>query len=495
LALTPLLLSGQNLKDFEKQVSEFSLANGLHFIVVERRQAPIVAFHTYVNVGSMDDPVGQTGLANIVERMAYKGTESIGSLDWAAEKKDLDAIEEIYDQLAQETNKWPAVSTTALYRLRITLGGAIEHSRAFTQSNEYASVLEENGGAGLNARISPVATEYYCILPSNRIELWFLLESQRLMHPVFREFYREGVTLIEEYNQRAQSNAQATLLEHLAAAAFESHPYRNPVSGWPSDIAGLRASQAKRFFQEYYVPGNMVISIVGDLTAADAKRLAEKYFGGMPSRPQPSMPRTQEPPQLGARYTGAGASNQTAIAVGYKRPPLSEKDAPVFEVLQSILTGAHGGLLRSDLVETKRIAASVQSIAGFPDPLYTNLFVMLATVASGHTIEENEKAINEFVTQLQQRPVPDSLVSRAKIQIRAGLIRRLADNAGLAAMIAAAYGTRADWKAMFTALDDIDKVTADDVQRVATQYLVTNNRTSTYIVAAQGAAAKAEARR
>src|SRR5512142_2988025 len=97
LLLLPLILAAQNLKEFEKKVTEFTLANGLHFIVVERHEAPVVSFHTYVNAGSVDDPSGETGIAHMFEHMAFKGTESIGTRDWPLEKKALEAVEQAYD--------------------------------------------------------------------------------------------------------------------------------------------------------------------------------------------------------------------------------------------------------------------------------------------------------------------------------------------------------------------------------------------------------------
>ena len=107
LVLAPLLLPSQDLKEFEKKVTEFTLANGLHFIVAERHEAPVVSFHTYVNAGSVDDPSGETGLAHMFEHMAFKGTETIGTKDWPAEKKALDEIEEAYDRVEAERNKGP----------------------------------------------------------------------------------------------------------------------------------------------------------------------------------------------------------------------------------------------------------------------------------------------------------------------------------------------------------------------------------------------------
>ena len=147
----PLFLSAQDLHEFEKKVTEFTLANGLHFIVVERHEAPVVSFHTYVNAGSVDDPSGATGLAHMFEHMAFKGTETIGTRDWPAEKKALDAIEEAYDRLDAERNKGPQAEASKVSALEARLKMAIDSAQAFVEPNEYTRIIEENGGVGLNA--------------------------------------------------------------------------------------------------------------------------------------------------------------------------------------------------------------------------------------------------------------------------------------------------------------------------------------------------------
>jgi len=485
LALAPLALSAQNLRDFERKVTEFSLSNGLHFIVVERHQAPVVSFHTYVNVGSVNDPMGESGLAQMMERMAFKGTESIGSVDWAVEKKALEDIEDYYDQLEVEMNHWPTMNPGRIYQQQTLVNGAMEHAQAFSQANQYARIIQENGGTGLHAGGSPVSTEYDCSLPSNRMELWFLMESQRLLHPVFRDFYKERTLAVQEYGKRMQSNPQSRLTEELLVTAFEEHPYRNPAGGWPSEIAKLRASQARSFWQEYFVPANMVMAAVGDVNPVEAKRLAERYFGPMPARPSPPFQRVQEPPQAGPKTAVINGASQTLMVIGYKRPARHESDGPVLEMLQSIFSGGRTGLLNADLVESKKIAVTAQTLATFPDGRFPNLFVFFVVPAGGHTVEENEKALNDFLARFEQQPAPAEALARAKAQMRAAAIRRLADNAGLAATVTSFYGNWGDWRRMFTSLDDLDKITGADVQRVAAQYFVPANRTVVYTASGQ----------
>ena len=374
LVVVPLFLHAQDLKEFEKKVTTFTLSNGLQFIVAERHEAPVVSFHTYVNAGSVDDPSGQTGLAHMFEHMAFKGTETIGATDWASEKKALDAIEEVYDRLEAERNRGPKADKEKIQALEAQLKINIDLAQSWVQPNEYTRIVEESGGVGLNAGTTLDSTEYYYSLPSNRIELWFLLESQRFLHPVFRKFYKERDVVMEEHRMRVESSPQGKLQQDYLSTAFAAHPYHNPPGGWPSDIASLRRSQAKAFFDKYYVPGNIVIAIVGDVNPADAKRMAERYFGPLPARPLPPAVHTQEPPQPGPKVAIVESATQPIVMIGYKWPDQNDKDDAVFDVIQIILAHGRTGLMHKNLVEEKKIALTAQAAATFPGGRYANLF-------------------------------------------------------------------------------------------------------------------------
>jgi predicted Zn-dependent peptidase len=472
--------AGQNVAEFEKKVSEFTLPNGLHFLLVERHEAPVVSFHTYVNAGSIDDPAGSTGLAHMFEHMAFKGTETIGTTDWPREKKAIEEIERTYDQLEAERAKGPRAKRVTLETLEGALKIAINRAQDYVASNEYTRIVEENGGAGLNAGTGVAATEYYYSLPSNRIELWFLLESQRFLHPVFREFYKERDVVMEEYRLRVESNPQGLLLQDFRAAAFEAHPYRNPPGGWPSDVRNLRVAEARAFFDKYYTPSNMNIAIVGDVNPTDAKRMAEKYFGPLPSRPAPPPVHTDDPLQRGPRTVLVESQSQPLAVIGYKRPDQYDKDDPVFDALSIILTSGRTSLLYQDLVQEKRLALRAECAPTFPDGRYPNLFVFLLMPAQGHTLEENQQELDATLARLASQKVDDATMARVKTKVRAGVIAQLDSNAGLASLLTRYYASYGDWRKLFTAIDDISKVTSADVQRVAARYFTKQNRTVAY---------------
>lgn len=480
LCLFVSVAGAQNLKDFEKKVTEFTLPNGMHFIVVERHEAPVVSFHTYVNAGSVDDPSGATGIAHMFEHMAFKGTETIGTRDWPGEKKALESVEQAYDALDAERNKGPRADQQKLRTLEARLKVEITKANAFVEPNMYPRIIEENGGVGLNASTGMDSTEYFYSLPSNRIELWFLLESDRFLHPVFREFYKERDVVMEEYRQRIESDPQGKLLQSFLGTAFMAHPYRRMGTGWPSDVQNLRLRDALAFYGKYYAPANLTIGIVGDVDPAAARRTAEKYFGRLPARPLPPLLHTKEPPQTGPKQAEVQSPAQPVVIAGYKRPDEYGKEDPVFDVISGILASGRTGLLYKDMVRDKRIALVAAAQATFPGGRYPNLFLFYLVPTQGHTVDEDLKEFYSILDRFKAEKVDAEALSRVKTKTRAALIRRLGSNPGLAALLPAYYATYGDWRKLFTGLEDIDRVTAEDVQRVARQYFVAEGRTVAY---------------
>jgi predicted Zn-dependent peptidase len=470
-------LSAQNLHDFEKRITEFTLVNGLHFIVLERHEAPVVSFHTYVNAGSVDDPKGRTGLAHMFEHMAFKGTDTIGATDPAAEKKALAEIERIYDEVDAERSKLAKTDPNKIKALQAQLDAAIEKADSYVVPNLYPQIIEENGGVGMNANTGEDSTNYFYNFPANRIELWFYLESARFLHPVFREFYKERSVVREERRMRTESDPQGKLFEQLIATAIEAHPYRVPTVGWASDIENLRVEDARQFFDKYYVPANMTMTVVGDVDPKRIRTLAEEYFSRLAKKPLPGPITTLEPPQEGSKHVEIESPAQPMEFIVYHRPDQYDKDDPVFDVISSILSGGRTGIVYRDMVRDKRLALAAGTEDSLPGGKYPNLFFFYLIPGRGHTAEENEKELDTILTNFEKEKVDEATLARVKVKTRAGLIRQLDSNEGLAQLLASYYANYGDWRKLFTSIDDIDKVTADDVQRVAKQYFTPQNRT------------------
>jgi predicted Zn-dependent peptidase len=481
LLVGALLLPAQDFRESIRKVSAFALPNGMRFILMERRQAPVVSFYTLVNAGSAQDPAGQTGMAAMIEHLSFKGTESIGTKGWAAEKKAMDDVEEAYDRLAAERNRGLRADQGRLASLEIDLKRAMDLATSTSDPNEFARAIQENGGVGLASRTTPDLIETSYSLPSNRIELWFLMESQRLKQPAFRDFYRAREALQAENRNNVESRALPKLQQALLATAFAAHPYRNPVLGWPSDVANLRRADAKAFFDTYCVPGNIVMGIVGDLDPANAQRLAERYFGSLPAKPLPPVVHTEEPPQLGPKTVVVGGSGQQILLMGYKRPNQTHRDDVAFDVIAMILGEGRASWMYKELVEEKRIAQTAGAASTYPSGRYTNLCVFSVAPARDHTLEENQKAMEELLARFESRPVEAGTLERVKNIVRGRITRIMGNNRDLASLLPNYYVQYGDWHKLFTETSAVTSLTADDLQRVAAQYFTPANRTVAYL--------------
>ena len=374
--------------------------------------------------------------------------------------------------------------------LQADLKGSVEKAATYVETNLYPRIIEENGGEGLNASTAEDATNFFYSLPANRAELWFLLESSRFKAPVYREFYKERDVVRQERRMRTENEPQGQLIEALGATAIEAQPYRRPAIGWPSDIENLRVSDAEKFFAAYYVPANITIAIVGDINPALARTLAQKYFGPIPKGPLPARPTTEDPPRDGAKLAEVVSPAQPMEFISYNRPSQYDKDDPVFDVISSILSGGRTGLLFKSLVRDQRVALAAGAESSFPGSKYPNLFILYIAPGMGKTLAENEKALNEVLDNLKKQKVDDQTMARVKMKTRADLIRQLDSNSGLASLLATYQANYGDWRKLFTNIDDVNRVTAEDVQRVAQTYFVDKYKTVAYLKAPSGAAAK-----
>ena len=480
---TPSTVSrAQSLEEFEKTVTEHTLDNGMRFFIVERHGVPVVSFHLYADVGSVDEETGQSGMAHMFEHMAFKGTKEIGTTDYAAEKAALDRVDDVIASLYEERRKREQANPERLQELEEALKQAQEEADQYVVSNHFSEILEQAGAVGLNASTSSDATRYFYSLPSNKLELWLALESDRFLNPVLREFYKERDVVIEERRMRVESQPTGNLLEDFLSVAYKAHPYGREVIGWYSDLENLTRPAARDFFNRFYTPPNLTAFIVGDVEPQEVIRLAELYFGRLPPGPTPEALWTVEPPQEGERRTTVYARSQPLVVIGYHKPSTTHPDDVVFDAAQDILSGGRTSRLYRSLVEGKRIAMAAAGFPGFPGNKYPNLFLFYAFPTPGHTNEENEEAMLAETERLKTDLVTEEELQRAKSRARARLVARLDSNSGLASQLAAYQVLTGDWRNRFRTLDDIDKVTREDIRRVANTYFTERNRTVGFLL-------------
>lgn len=464
-------------QDLQGKVVEHTLKNGMRFLIVERHEAPVFSAMVAFKVGGVDEKTGYTGLAHMFEHMAFKGTQVVGTKNYAKEKPILDRLDRVAVQLARldaENRPQDASRREALAKQMEQLQKEAEQ---YVIPNQFDEIMSVNGAEGLNAFTSKDITAYVESLPSNRFELWALLESQRIATPVLREFYLERSVVAEERLERTDNDPDGKLYEALVTAAFQAHPYHFPVIGWMSDIRSLTRPQAEWFHRIYYTPGNAVCALVGDIKPSEALPIIDKYFGAIPAGPPPPPVVTTEPAQDGERRVQVLFRAQPQLSMAYHKPTLPSDDDFVFDVLNQIMTGGRTSRLYTALVKQKRIAVSVDSDTSSPGARYPNLFEISATPIYPHTADELTRAIDEEIERLKTEPVPDRELQKAKNQLDADFVRGLASNMGLASQLAYYQLVAGDWRYLLRWRERVRQITAADIQRVARKYLVPQNRT------------------
>jgi len=457
-----------------ERVSEFRLDNGIKFIVLERHKAPVVSFVTYADVGGVDEPDGKTGVAHFLEHLAFKGTTRIGTKDYQAEKPLLERL----DQLSAQIQAAIAAGKQAeVAQLQAEFTKVEAQAKDLAKQNELGRIVEQSGGVGLNAATSADATVYFYSFPSNKLELWMSLESERFLEPVFREFYKEKDVILEERRLRTDNSPIGKMIEAFLDAAFTTHPYKRPVIGYDKDIRNLTRQDVQQFFDTHYVPAELTMAVVGDVDAAQVKQLAQTYFGRYQAKPKPPEVALVEPQQQETRQVTLELQSQPWYLEGYHRPAIKSPDNVVYDIIGRLLSDGRTSRLYKSLVEQKQVALSAQGFSGFPGNKYPNLMLLYALTAPGHTVEEVATALSGEVELLKTQPVSDQELERVKTQARAELLRSLNSNSGMARSLVEYDVKTGSWRNLFKELEAIAAVTPGDIKRVAQATFTPQNRT------------------
>jgi predicted Zn-dependent peptidase len=490
VVLFALAASSQDIASFQKRITVKKLQNGLTVIIMERPEAPVFSFYTRVDVGSAQEVQGITGLAHMFEHMAFKGTDKIGTNNYPAEKAALAKVEQAYAAFENEDLKETGRDPQKVAQLEAAWKEAIQQADQYVEVNQFGEIVESEGGVGLNASTDLDETNFEYSVPENRLELWAYLESERFLHPVMREFYKEREVVMEERRMRTDSSPQGRLLEQFLAAAFVAHPYGRPTLGWPSDLRTFSATDALNFFHKYYIPSNMIVAVVGDVKAAQALPIIEKYFGRLPAAPAPEPLRTKEPAQHGLREVTLQDHSQPLYIEGYHRPDFRDPDDAVYDVLADLLSKGRTSRLYRALVRDQQIAIEAEG-GSYPGKKYPNLFYFFAAPSQGHTAREMAGAIHKEIDRLKTEDVTDEELQSIKTRAKADLIRSLNDNQGLATELAEYQAYYGDWRELFRQIDRIEAVSKVDIRRVANKTFTEENRTVGMIETAKPQAAAA----
>jgi predicted Zn-dependent peptidase len=476
----PALLRAQNVN---LKVIERTLKNGMTVLMVERHEAPTVALYMQFKVGSVDDPAGKSGIAHMLEHMMFKGTQTFGTTNYKAEVPIMAKIDETYGELAAERAKrdspFEKADEDKIKNLEEQMKSLQEQQKQYIVTDELSQIYARLGGVGMNATTGDDSTQYFVQMPSNQLEIWAMLEADRIANPVFREFYSERDVVHEERRMRTDNEPEGLLWENFSSVAFEAHPYRRPTIGWPSDIDSLRRDEVLQYFKTFYAPNNAITVIVGDIDPVKTLALLEKYLGSVPSQPQPLRHITKEPEQDGERRLVLSLDAQPQLFIGYHIPREGDDDTYALDVMGMLLSGvtrgSRTGRLYRSLVLDKKVALEADGEAD--TSLYPNLFIFSATPAQGKTLGDVEQAIYEEIGKLQKTPPTEEEMQRVRNANDANFIRALRSNMGVARILAYVQHIAGDWHYLYTEQEKERAVTAAQVQAVAKKYFSPQNRT------------------
>lgn len=447
-----------------ERITDFTLDNGVKFIVLERHQSPVISFMTYVNVGAAYEADGKTGAAHYLEHLAFKGTPRIGTSDYEAEKPLLERMDRLFDQINAAK---AAGQDDQVAQLQADFDAVSAEAAAYVKQNELGQIVDRSGGVGLNATTSADATRYFYSFPSNKLELWMSLESERFLEPVFREFYEEKEVILEERRMRVDNSPIGQMVEVFLETAFQEHPYRRPVIGYADDLANMTRADVQEFFETYYTPEHMIIAVVGDVDPDEVQQLAETYFGRYPARPSTPAVTILEPEQTEPQEVVLELPSQPWYLEGYHRPAKSHPDDAVYEIITSILSNGRTSRFYKSLIEGQQLALNAQGSNGFPGDQYANLVLMYGLTAPGHTLDELATAMHAEIERLKTEPVSTEELEQAQTQARAALLRTLSSNQGMASLLPEYEAKTGSWRNLFEELKAFEAVTPEDVQRVA----------------------------
>lgn len=472
---------GQSLEAIANKVKVKTLANGMKFIVLERHEAPVVYFHVYADVGSANESYGITGISHLLEHMAFKGTKTVGTKNYEEEAKILDQMDKLYARIKAEETK-PHPDQAALKKMKEEFEQLRLKAKEYVVTDEFVDLLMQEGDRSVNAYTSSDATQYINSLPSNKVEFWMAITSDRFLNPVFREFYKERDVVMEERRLSVETRPLGRLMEDFQAMAFKAHPYHHEVIGHMSDLQAITRQDVKDYFQKFYNPSNLTVAIVGDVNPDEVFSLADLYFGRIPGRGKPEPVRTVEPEQWGERRVEVEALAQPFLLMGYHRPSVRHEDNYPLEALASILGEGRSSRLYQKLVKEAQVAIECGVINGFPGDKFANLIVFYAVPSRGHKVEECLALIEEEIERIKKElPSEDELLKYQR-QAAMNLIQQMKSHSRMAALLTYADVVLGDWQELFRQLDKIKAVTLQDVQRAATKYLVKKNRTIGEIV-------------
>ncbi len=417
--------------------------------------------------------------------------ETISADEAAGWRAVLDHLPADSDDLPEEWNRTPWLLADdrhnywSLYRDllagRARIVELTASQRKFIKQSELSEIYSTHGKQSLNAFTSYDQTTYLVGLPSNCLELWMYIESDRFQNPVFREFYSEKEVILEE-KRMYENQPGSRLFEAFISAAFRAHPYGRPVIGWMSDVRLANRTDMEDHFRRFYAPNNCQLTLVGDLDTDEVFSLARRYFGGWKPSEVADEITVVEPEQKGERRIQMEFDAEPRILIGYHVPVAPHPDGYAITMIDYILSAGRTSRLYKSVFVDQGLTASPPASGSEPADRYPNLFFMQAMPKSPHTTGEVEAALLAEIEKLKNEPVSQRELDRIRNRFKMDQLERLSSNRWLAFSLNSAFVNRGDWRSITEDFNRLMKVTAEDVQRAAKKYFTARNRTVAVLV-------------
>lgn len=463
-------------------VEEQHLANGMTLLLVRQPQATTVAVGWMVRSGSADDPPGQTGMSHLIEHMMFKGSRTVGTRDIARELEALEVVDEAWRQKQDLLARFEQASARRRQKLRgpleeasAALAAAQAQASALAFLGHYSFLYSQQGGTGLNANTYRDLALYYVTLPSEKLELWFWLESDRLLSPVLRQLYKEVQVIQEERRQRIESTPTGSLDEELRAAFWGDHPYGWNPMGRATDLERISRQDAVEFLQTHYRPEAMTAVIVGGFDPVQVRAWARRYLGRLPVGTSAAAANPVQPAPLpsGERRLEASCSCPPQVKVLYPTARFGEPDAYALQLLAAVLNGRTGRLYRS-LVLDQQIAFSAfaQQISW----RQAGEFSFRAESKGGLDPTDLIRAWDEQLERLRLQPPTAEELERARNRSAADAYRSIRDPTALMKQLLIYQGL-GDWRYINHWSHRLQEIDAATLVQVATRYLRPEHRT------------------
>ena len=419
------------------KVERHTLKNGMVVLTHEDHAVPAVTFWQWFKVGSRNEAPGITGISHYFEHMMFNGSQNV-------------------------------------------------------PPKEYDRILESNGGYS-NAFTDRDMTAYYEDIASDRVDVVFRLDSDRMASlSLLPEQLKSEIEVVKEERRLRTDNDIAGMLdEQLYAGAFVASPYRWPVVGWMGDLERITREECVAYFRTYYAPNNCILVLTGDFDPKAALGQIEKSFGAIPAQVPPTKPVNSEPEQRGERRAEVHyPAENVSFQVGYKAPGVASEDVAVLDVLSSILSDGESSRLHQSLVYRRQIALNASTF--FRTRLDPTLFEFYVEMKPGKSANEGEAALDAVLDTLAKQGPSARELEKAKNLLEAAFVKSLKTNNGVGEQLGFHEHVFGDYNAMFKTIDRYRAVTAEDCRRVAQKTFVPQRRTVVVLVPEAEPAAQAQ---